>query len=1222
MSAHALKRWRRRTITASLVGTLAWAGMPVLMSAPAHAAGPSASAEQRALARAAETGKRVEVVGARTEFATTYANTDGFTFRLEQSAVPVRVKSRGGSWVKPDATLENRSDGTVAPKAAAVDLTFSGGGTGAGLVKIARDGRTLALGWPGRLPEPALDGNSAVYANVLPDIDLRMTATVEGFREVLVVKTPKAASDPELKKITFSANATTLKLSPTEGGGMTAVDANATEVFSAPPAMMWDSSGKASPAAGPAASARAATTRPAAHGDRTAGPVPGDETADLPIQVGRNAISLAPDAKMLKETDASAFPLYIDPTVSWGEAERTLLRSDGYRFYNFDNQDEDGGERGKGVGKCGTWGGYYCGPGYVQRLYYEFSPANLAGKHILGATFRVTEPWAFQCDPRWVDLVRTNNISSSTAWSSRPGELDLMVDRNVSAGRGSLCDPDTPDAPIDFADNADETNENLTATVRNFAAGKFARLTLMLRAHDEGDASAWKRFKNDATLVVDYVGKPNYPTPFGFVTGTGLSCSTKIDNPGTISDPTPQVSATARTVVGGSPEAQLRVRFQVQKQTGTTWTALPDFMSPTSGYLGTGQATKPSVPQALEEGPLYRVQAWTRSYWNNFGNWLTSPGSVACYFKVDKSAPKAPTVTLNSTYTPCTTTACAPGGGPGTSGSFTFSPATGDGNNVAYEYKQSTETVWRKPKNTGASVTEMITPQLPGTYQLEVRARDNVGRPGASQVVSFLVREGAGPVGRWHFDEDSGQALDSSATDAANQDNATLSAGAVRDDRGRRGELRYDAQGNPLETPKQDKGLQLDGATGYAATSGPVLETRSSYTVSAWVRLNPSATKTVTALSQQSSTSSPWDRQYSPFMVSHGTSGWRMRVLSTSSVGGSNAHEIKAKQSVPKGVWTHVTGIHDVAAHTASFYINGQLQGTISTGNAWSADGPLQIGRLMYGDVYTDYFAGSIDEVAVWQRALEPEEVAREARTLSGTSGLPDVELVGSWNAEGASGTTVADTTSGYGRTVSLAGGATLDGESIVLDGSDGAATTAGPVVDDSASFTVTTTVQLDKAKLLTKQAGYVGQVAGQRTADGSSWGLWFELTGTKTEVDDDGNEHTVPVGYWRFGRVNKDGTSTWVSSDEDAALGSPVRLTGIFDALSEDGPVIRLYVGLEQNDSDKAYSALVGSGDLSVGKGYSSTAWGHFLPARIGEVRLWAGAMAGKDQIKAVMGD
>ena len=1192
--------------------------MPALAAGQAQTVTqPPTTEEQRALARAAETGKRVEVVGARSEFDTTYANPDGSTFRLEQSVVPVRVKGRNGSWTAPNAQLEKRGDGSFAPKAAAVDLAFSGGGDGAGLVKIGREGRTLAFGWPGRLPAPSIDGDSAVYANVLPDVDLRMTATVEGFREVLVVKTPKAAAAPALKRITFSLKATRLKVSPTEGGGFSGLDANATEVFTAPPALMWDSSAPEPQASGPVAASRATKAGSAIGGDRNQGPVAGDVTAALPIKVAKSAISLVPDAKMLKETDPSAFPLYIDPTVSWGEAERTLLRSDGYKFYNFDNQDDDGGERGKGVGKCGTWGNAYCGPGYVQRLYYEFSPSNLAGKHILGATFRVSEPWAFQCDPRWVDLVRTNNISSATAWSSRPGELDLMVDRNVSAGRGSLCDPDSPDAPIDFTDNPDETNENLTATVRNFAAGRFARLTLMLRAHDEGDPSAWKRFKNDATLVVDYVGKPNYPTPFGFVAGTGRSCSTEIDEPGTISDPTPQVSATARTVVGGSPGAQLRVRFRVEKQTGATWTPLPDFMSPTSGYLGTGQMSEPSVPQTLEEGPLYRIQSWTRSYWNNFGNWLTSPGSVACYFKIDKTAPKAPTVTFNSTYTPCTTTACLPGGGPGVPGSFTFSPAAGDANVVAYQYKQSNELVWKAPKN-GATVTETITPQLPGTYQLEVRAKDNAGvnRWGESQVVSFLVKEGQGPIGRWHFDEGSGAAIDSSTTNPANQDNASLSAGATRDDRGRRGELWEDSQGNPLDVPTSDRGLQLNGVSGYATTSGPVLETRASYTVAAWARLD-AKTGHMALVSQDGSAVSPFFLSYEKNLDS-----WYFGVKANDAADGADYWGNKSKSPAQTGVWTHVAGTYDPITKQLSLYVNGVLQGTSLRTSAWSATGPMQIGRSKWNGSSSFYAKGSIDEVTVWQRALQPQEIAKEAQSLSGATGLPDVELVAHWNAAGAGGTTLADATSGYGRSLSASDGATLDGDSIVLDGSDDAATAPGPVVDDSGSFTVTSTVQMDRQKLLGKSVGYVGQVTGQRTADGSAWGLWFKLTGTKTELDDDGNERTVPVGFWSFGRVNKDGSETWVRSDEEADLDSPVRLTGVFDGLSSAGPVLRLYVGLAQNDADKAYTALVGSGDFSVGKGFSAVAWGHYLPGRIGEVRLWAGAMAGKDQIEAVIGD
>lgn len=186
----------------------------------------------------------------------------------------------------------------------------------------------------------------------------------------------------------------------------------------------------------------------------------------------------------------------------------------------------------------------------------------------------------------------------------------------------------------------------------------------------------------------------------------------------------------------------------------------------------------------------------------------------------------------------------------------------------------------------------------------------------------------------------------------------------------------------------------------------------------------------------------------------------------------------------------------------------------------------------------------------------------------------------------------------------------------------DDAATTAGPIVDDTGSFTVTVKVELDRDKILAKPIGTVGQVAGQRTADGSSWGLWFELTGKETQLDDDGNEISVPVGFWRFGRVNKDGTKTWVSSDTPASLDSPVRLTGVYDALAANGRVVRLYVGHEQNDLDMAYTAVPGSGDFAAGKGFSATSWGHFLPARITDLRLWAGAMADSDQMDAVIGD
>ncbi|MEU9267621.1 LamG-like jellyroll fold domain-containing protein [Streptomyces sp. NPDC048251] len=1253
---------------------LALPAQEAVAASPEADSAPSTEGQQ-ALAEAEDSGQRVEVTGERTDRTTVFANPDGFTFTLEQSAVPIRVAKAGGGWQAPDATLEKRSDGSVGPKAAAVSIAFSAGGDKAPLARIEDQGNSLELEWPGKLPSPRLDGPSAVYADVLPGVDLQVTATPESFQPVFVVKTPEAAANEELKKLTFGLKAQGLDVREGAAGNLAAVDGSGRTVFKAPPARMWDSAGETAvtPQTPTAAETPKARETPKADGTpetavtpeaprapevpetpkaaetpethETAGAQPqllraqalgeepvvpsdpaevapsgsglepgqGDKVARMDVAVTKDSLSVVPDTEMLTRTDASAFPLFIDPTVTWGESERTLLRSDGYESYGWSNGDDD---QGKGAGKCGTWNGYYCGPGYVQKLYFEFSPASLKGKKVLDATFRVTEPWAFQCDPRWVDLVRTNNISSATTWSSRPAELDLMVDRNVSAGRGSLCDPDAPDAPIEFNDNPDETNENLTSTVSNFAAGKFSRLTLEIKAHDESDTAAWKRFKNDAVLAVNFVGLPDKPSAVGIVTGSGTVCETTESDPAVVSDPTPTLAATAQTKAGGEKDAQLRIAYDLDSKSGSTWvdtTPGNGDARPSTGYVGDN--TKVTLTwSTLTDGTLYRYRSWVRSYYNGGASNLPGPSNATttgwCYFKVDSSAPKAPGITVGSPYTACTTNDCTAHGGPAVKGTFKFGPASGD-TNVAYQYKLSSTAAW-SPDQTGATVSVGITPTKAGTYRLYVRAKDNVARYGAQSVVDFVVADGEKPVGQWQFGEADGTAVDSATWDGA--DNATPSGGAVRDDRGRRGLITRDATGVPLATPVTDKGLALDGSTGYAATAGTVLDTAGSYTVAAWVRVDPASTKTVTVLSQSAATTSPFTKKYSPFIISYGGK-WSMRVLGTDGA----FHEAAAPNASPKGVWTYVAGVHDAVAKKVHLYVNGKLQASVDAGTAWHADGAFQIGRLLYADTYVDYFKGSIDEPTAWQRALSAEEIADDARTLT-SQGYAGVELVADWSADRGVDSTVADTTSGYGRSLTLGGGASLNGESIVLDGVDDAATAAGPVVDDTGSFTVTALASLDATALAGKSVGYTGQVVGQRTVDGSAWGFWYELTDKQTVLDEETlEEKTVPVGFWRFGRLNANGTFSAVASDEAAMVDGMVRMTGVFNA--QDG-TIGLYLGAVQNGDDEAFTAKIGSGDLAVGKDFAGNAWGHYLPGRVADVRLWAGAMAGSEQIEETVGD
>lgn len=811
-------------------------------------------------------------------------------------------------------------------------------------------------------------------------------------------------------------------------------------------------------------------------------------------------MTVKPDADLLANTQADAFPLYIDPSIELNEDERTVLSSDGDVFYNF-----SGGENGMSVGKCGTAviGGvsYYCGNGYVNRMYFEFAPDKLRGKHILNATFAVTETWSFSCDARWVDLERTNNFSSATKWPG-PTKLDQMGDRNVSAGRGSLCDPSQPRKPIEFHDYAPEPDENLTPTVRDFAAGKFARLTLMLMAKDETDTVAWKRFDDDAVLRVDYVGKPAKPSGIGLVTGTSQVCTTSESSPAIVTDPTPALTSTPQTMSGGEAGAQLRVAMDVdKKQSDGTWVnAMAEMERPSTGYVGDNVKVTASTP-TLADNVLYRYRSWTRSFYGS--NWLAGPSNASttgwCYFKIDSTAPKKPTITFNGPYTPCVTNDCVPQGKPGLAGSFTFGPAAGD-INTAYSYKLSTDTTW-SPWKTGATVTISAVPPTSGTIRLHAMAKDLNG-PGQEDIVDFVVKEGDGPVGHWNFDEPSGAtAVDSSTTDTTLRDDATLTGGAARTDKGRRGEILKPTETTP-SAKGPDQGLKLDGSAAYAATSGQVIDTRASYTVAAWVRMDKT-THNSTVMGQNGTNRSPFILGYE-----HWSGKWSFRAVDTDApAGGTWSYQrVTSNQPAATGVWTHLTGVYDSAAKTLSLYVNGVLQGTTSYTTAWAATGPMQFGRIHWSGTYVDYFPGVIDEVAVWQEARSSVQIA-EHTALRDSGGKAYAELVAAWSPGSGQGTSLTDS-SGYEHTLALSSGASLDGEAIVLNGTSGAGTTAGPVVDDSGSFTVTTKALVDSKQIASKPIGYRAQILGQRTATDSSWSLWFEKTDALQEpvVDDNGN--------------------------------------------------------------------------------------------------------------------
>ncbi|MFI7368379.1 LamG domain-containing protein [Streptomyces sp. NPDC050149] len=1220
-------------------------GLPALsaQAVAAQSAAAAGSGEDSAQARAVETGERVEVVDKRTERETVYANPDGSTFTLEKSIVPVRVPKAGGGWEAPDTTLVKRSDESIGPKAAVVDVSFSPGGDGSGLVTVGQDAQSVSLGWRGTLPAPQLEADRAVYADVLPGVNLILTATVEGFRQVLEVETPEAAANPALDSIEYDLEAENLTMRQGPGGGVDAVDGNGNTVFRSPAAQMWNSAG-GSVAAAPAAGARLLTAPagqgaategdpvqvgPLEEGDPLAGPGAGDESAVLDLAMGEKSMTVTPDASLLANTDAHEYPVYIDPPWEVDSSERTVLSSDGDSFYNF-----NGGDNGMSVGKCGSAviGGvsYYCGNGYVNRMYFEFAPTGLAGKEILDASFNITETWSFSCDARWVDLERTNNISSATKWPG-PAKLDQMGDKYVSAGRGSNCAPSQPRAMVKFNDNPDEPDENLTSTVRSFAAGDITRLTLMLMAKDETDSIAWKRFDDDAALSIDFVGKPAKPTGVGLVTRymapvgdipppSDAPCERNEAEAAVIGDPKATFTATPQTAAGGEKEAKLRIYFDVDQKSGTTWSDTPDVdgsLYPSTGYLGDGVPVTMTW-SGLTDGTLYRMQAWTWVY-SGTTHLLTSVSSGFCYFEVDSTAPAPPTIKANNApYTLCQAQTCAPHGGPGIPGSFTFSPATGDENNFGYSYRLSTDPddKWSSAL-AGETVTTKIAPHAAGTNKLLVKAKDQGGW-GAPNQIQFAVSKAPDPIGQWHFQESANAALDTAT--AGTRHNATLAGAATRPTKGRRGEVNVNAPGTtPSFVP--DRGLSVNGTTGYAATTGQVLDTRASYAVAAWVRLEDTS-HFGTVVSQSGTNRSQFTMGYDSILKK-----WFFRAVDRDAPAGSTwtYQRASSKNDAMPGVWTHLTGVFDATAKTLQLYVNGALQETATYNTEWAATGPLQFGRAQWSGTYNDYFAGVIDEVAVWQDAHPADEILKDAELIATDSEKPSVERVADWNpADAAAGSAALADKSEYGHTMALSSGAAIAAGELVLNGTSGGGTTPGPVVDDSGSFTVTTRALVDRSKIASKPDGYRAQILGQRAGTGSSWSLWFKKSSKSQPVlDDDGQpvldpdtgepqHESVPSGTWHFGRLTADGSGADVASTA-AVLDDDVQLTGVFNAQDRK---IYLYVTSASQNTGTAYSAAVGSGNVEAGKG----PWDNYLPGRLTDIRVWAGAMADTNQVKTVV--
>ncbi|MEU8764141.1 FG-GAP-like repeat-containing protein [Streptomyces sp. NPDC048659] len=699
-------RWRRvlrgTTVLAAVIGIgCSGAAVPVASAVPSVVTDPAddgrVSPEDQALRDAKATGRPVELTTARTELSDTWVNPDG-TFSVKRYGTPVRIL-RAGAWVATDPTLEFAPDGSVRPRATSVLVSFSGGGTGPILTGV-KDGRTLSLSWPTALPKPTLDGNVATYAETLPGVDLQLKAEVEGFSQLIVVKTPQAAASPQLATLKYTMSTVGVTVATDAGtGAVTATDPAGQTVFTSPSPVMWDSTTSTAPAplaktAAPARTAAFAASSdpaPAAEPDSSFERPAGAKEAVMPTTVSGDSLQITPDQGLLKAPDTT-YPVYIDPSWAWGGRNNWTRVYQKYPRNSYWNANE--------VARVG----YENETGGLSRSFFEMDTSNLRGAKVTSSTFRIKNVWSWSCQARPVQLWHTKGISDKTTWNNQPAKIDWLADVNQSKGWSSNC----PGGNLEF---------DLTWKMQRVAAAGENSITLGLYAANEGDTFGWKKF-DPKTAVLETVYNNPPQTPTGLGTNPRTDCATG----GVIGNTTVSLYAFVTDPNAGNLSAQ----FQVYKDGATvvdSW--IPGLRDRVSTLM---------VPDAqLPTGTYtWRVRAYDQS---EYSGW-----SQTCVFTVDRTRPeKAPKID----------SAAFPNGDAGwpattgkarTPGSFTFS-ANGVADVVRYGYY----TDWDPDVKTatvpaGGQTTVSLTPPGVGPHFVYAFSQDQAGN--RSDTATYLFYAG------------------------------------------------------------------------------------------------------------------------------------------------------------------------------------------------------------------------------------------------------------------------------------------------------------------------------------------------------------------------------------------------------------------------------------------------------------------------------------------------
>ncbi len=1162
----------------------------------------SAPDEVTAAAYAREGGKQVEVASETTETSQTLANPDG-SWTMTQYVHPVRVK-QGATWAPVDTTLVRRADGSVGPKAIAVDVKLNPGGTGsaaAPIVQAGQDGKEVGLKWTSDLPTPVLDGDTAVYAEVLPGVDLTVKAVAEGFTENLVIKTPEAAKNPKLREIPFGLHTrnTTVTVAEGEGRGTPAQeiptdglevkDTTGGVVFSGDATRMWDSSGDGSPA------------------EQQVGEGGGRREAVMDVALGQDTVTITPDQAFLNDP-ATHYPVSLDPGYwcdSCGIQAHVVVQSGYPEAKNWNATIDDLSNLKAGYENYDRAG--------TSRSYIQMNSARLGGTVVHSATLNTTIQHSYSCSPAPTGLWLSNPANPDTRWNAQPG-----WGYQVSTMNTANCN-DAPNVSGVF---------DATRAAKDAAANRWPSTWFVLAAANEGDGmAAWRRFDLNPYFAVNYDSYPNPPASLSMQNGQ-LPCTSGANRPWVYTK-TPQIAGRLSDPDGGTVYGKFALAYGALGHNVYVHENAANLVPVgTAGPNQQATAQLAAVPAGwINEDGIYNwsMQAYDGELWSN---WVGN-----CEFTVDTKVPLPPNLAMVSWTDPKVQ------GDAAAFSVWTYMATDGlydidhfiyttDGSEPQPQGSPTAPAVQGTDANGKMVATASLsTVAVNGNQNLiKVKAVNKAGVPSPDAICTVIpgsnpaldgpscsyhvqpLTPGKNLVAAWGADEPSGTTVTDTA--ASTPDNAGLAAHPATVSGGVTRQPGYN-HGNSWTHPDTGgyrdgvKGaIGLDGTSGYAQAGDRVVDASKSFTVAAWAKL-ADTTHSQTLLAQDGTQAMSFALQYNKE-----TSAWAFRITTGDSATPA-ADWAFSSGPAQVGVWTHVAGTYDASTQVATLYVDGAKQSTV-VAHPWVATGPAVLGATKWSGVRADFFHGSLDDLQVWQRTLSGNDVHDLANVavplanyglaegcgpelVSATSRVPSLQA--GWALGQASGNTATDST-GYGNTITLAGGYSWvpghGGGGLRLDGVSGYGTTPGPVVNTAESFTVSAWVNPTDLN-----ADYT--VMSQAGSHAANFALRYDKTANR----------------WAFGMTPVDDAAvamTWATGTSVPQAGTWTLLTAAFDSTASR---LRLSVNGKHEADATVAATWTANGPLLLGAEPGAK---NLFKGVLDEGRAWSRDLT-DDQIAAMSG-